>query len=102
MLISNAMARSQLLRANTNFIPYNSWIQRRKYFSEAFTEGKYLKNPQQASGNSQPPNPFTDPGGMDALMEATKKNMASIIPQTLIMGWINFFFSGFIVSKLFH
>jgi hypothetical protein len=27
-----------------------------------------------------------------------KGNMAMIVPQTLIMGWINAFFSGFVIS----
>lgn len=45
-------------------------------------------------------NPLTDPGGMDQMMNMMKGNMAMIIPQTLIMGWINTFFSGFVISEL--
>lgn len=33
-------------------------------------------------------------------MEGMKKNMMNIIPQTLIMTAINYFFEGFVVSKL--
>ncbi|RKO95023.1 DUF850-domain-containing protein, partial [Caulochytrium protostelioides] len=33
-------------------------------------------------------------------MDGLKKNMVMLIPQTLIMSWINFFFSGFVLIKL--
>lgn len=31
-------------------------------------------------------------------MGMMKGNMAMMIPQTLIMGWINAFFAGFVIS----
>jgi ER membrane protein complex subunit 3 len=37
---------------------------------------------------------------MEGTMEMMKKNMVMFIPQTLIMSWISFFFSGFVLSKL--
>lgn len=46
-----------------------------------------------------PVNPMTDPAGMDAMMGMMKGNMAMMIPQSLIMGWINAFFSGFVICK---
>lgn len=36
---------------------------------------------------------------MDGMMENMKKQMVMNIPQMVIMGWINFFFSGFLVSE---
>ena len=47
-----------------------------------------------------PPNPMTDPGAMDGMMGMMKNNMAMMIPNTLIMSWINAFFSGFVILKL--
>ncbi|KAJ3065078.1 ER membrane complex subunit 3 [Quaeritorhiza haematococci] len=43
---------------------------------------------------------MADPAGMEAMMEGMKKNFAMIIPQTVIMSWITFFFSGFVLIKL--
>ncbi|KAJ3378896.1 ER membrane complex subunit 3 [Entophlyctis sp. JEL0112] len=37
---------------------------------------------------------------MTNLMDGLKKNMMMVVPQTIIMAWINFFFSGFILIKL--
>jgi len=34
------------------------------------------------------------------MMDGMKKNMFMIIPQTLIMGWVTFFFSGFVLIRL--
>ena len=41
---------------------------------------------------------MTDPAAMEGMMGMMKGNMAMIVPQTLIMGWINAFFSGFVIS----
>jgi hypothetical protein len=64
----------------------------------AYQNGVFLKDPD-ARGKG-PVNPMTDPAGMDAMMGMMKGNMAMMIPQTLIMGWINAFFSGFVILKL--
>ena len=34
-------------------------------------------------------------------MGMMKGNMAMMIPQTLIMGWINAFFAGFVISMFY-
>lgn len=33
-------------------------------------------------------------------MDMMKKNLSMIVPQTLIFGWVNFFFSGFVAAKI--
>ncbi|KAJ3147260.1 ER membrane complex subunit 3 [Irineochytrium annulatum] len=95
---SSALMRSRLLRGDGNIeIPSSGFTNRRAFLSLAFEENQYLKNPESAGA---PANPMTDPGSMDMMMDGMKKNMAMIIPQTLIMSWITFFFSGFVLIKL--
>lgn len=36
---------------------------------------------------------------MEGMMGMMKGNMAMMIPQTLIMSWINAFFAGFVISE---
>ena len=43
---------------------------------------------------------MSDPAAMEGMMGMMKGNMAMMVPQTLIMGWINAFFSGFVVCML--
>jgi hypothetical protein len=68
---------------------------RRRFLQAAFQKGEYLKDPE--NRGAPPANPLTDPGGMDAMMNMMKSNMVMFIPQTVIMAWINFFFSGFVL-----
>ena len=63
----------------------------------AYESGAFLKEPDKKG--QAPPNPMTDPAAMDGMMGMMKGNMAMIVPQTLIMGWINAFFSGFVISR---
>lgn len=44
---------------------------------------------------------MTDPAAMEGMMGMMKGNMAMMIPQTLIMSWINAFFAGFVISQFF-
>ena len=68
---------------------------RKNYLVSAYQKGEFLKDPE---NRGQPPaNPMTDPAGMEAMMGMMKGNMMMMIPQTLIMSWINAFFSGFVI-----
>jgi len=90
-----ALTRSMLLRQNAHHIPLSAFESRKRFFQTAFQKGDYLKDP--ASRGQPAPNPLTDPGGMEQMMNMMKGNMVMFIPQTVIMGWINFFFSGFVL-----
>jgi len=43
---------------------------------------------------------MTDPAAMDGMMAGMKTQMVMMVPQMVIMGWINFFFQGFVLIKL--
>jgi hypothetical protein len=71
---------------------------RKEYLISAYQSGAFLKDPE---NRGQPPaNPMSDPAAMEGMMGMMKGNMMMMIPQTLIMSWINAFFSGFVICTL--
>ncbi|KAI7872642.1 integral membrane protein DUF106-domain-containing protein [Spinellus fusiger] len=97
---SKALLRGMRLRTSGNCIPHHAFTSRKAYLAHAFEAGKYLKNPDANKEGAAPANPMTDPDMMEGMMEGMKKQMMNMVPQMLIMGWINFFFQGFVVIKL--
>jgi hypothetical protein len=93
-----SLIRGITLRTNANVLSPSSFAVRKAYMISAFQSGAFLKDPE--SKGKPPANPMSDPAAMDGMMGMMKGNMAMIIPQTLIMGWINAFFSGFVVLRL--
>ncbi|KAJ1823560.1 hypothetical protein IWW37_000369 [Coemansia sp. RSA 2050] len=93
-----ALMRGQMLAQNNSYISAPAFVERKKYLCEAYEEGKYLKN--KAAKDQSAANLMADPKNMEVMMDGMKKQMMGIVPQTLIMGWIQFFFSGFILIKL--
>ena len=92
-----SLVRGVNLRGNANVLPPASFQARKAYMVQAYQEGKFLADPE---GRGKPrPNPMSDPAAMEGMMGMMKGNMAMMVPQTLIMGWINAFFSGFVISK---
>jgi hypothetical protein len=85
------------LRQNAGQLPLHSFISRKNTLVADYKRGAYLKDPD--SVGKPAGNPMSDPAGMDQMMNMLKGNMAMIVPQTLIMGWINAFFSGFVISE---
>lgn len=92
-----SLLRGVNLRANANVIPQVSFNARKEYLVSAFQSGTFLKDPENRGKPAA--NPMTDPAAMDGMMGMMKGQMAMIVPQTLIMGWINAFFSGFVISE---
>ncbi|TIA74421.1 hypothetical protein E3P92_01281 [Wallemia ichthyophaga] len=96
-----ALMRSAMLRKNGGVLTPTAFFKRKQFLIEAFKQGSYLKQAPPKEGEQQhPPNPLNDPEQMDSMMDGMKKQMVMFIPQTVIMGWINSFFSGFILIKL--
>jgi hypothetical protein len=71
---------------------------RKSYLVNGYKNGSFLKSGPEGRGQAAP-NPMTDPAAMDGMMNMMKGNMAMMIPQTLIMGWINAFFAGFVIRR---
>ena len=92
------LGKGVLLRANHHALSQKAFENRRETLINGYELGAFLKEPEK---KGQPPaNPLTDPNAMDGMMGMMKGNMAMIVPNTLIMSWINAFFSGYVISKL--
>jgi hypothetical protein len=94
---NRSLVRGVNLRTNANVISPSSFAARKSYMVQAYQEGKFLADPE--SRGKPRPNPMSDPAAMEGMMGMMKGNMAMMIPQSLIMGWINAFFSGFVISE---
>ncbi|KAK5018697.1 hypothetical protein LTR16_001359 [Cryomyces antarcticus] len=95
---SRSLLRGVNLRTNAHQLSPASFHARRTAMVQAFKDGAYLADPE---GRGKPrPNPMTDPAMMEGMMGMMKGNVAMMVPQSLIMGWINAFFSGFVIMKL--
>jgi hypothetical protein len=92
-----SLLRGINLRTNAHNISSSSFQARKEYLVTAYESGAFLKEP--GNKGQAAPNPMTDPAAMEGMMGMMKGNMTMMIPQTLIMGWINAFFSGFVVSE---
>lgn len=94
-----SIIRGVNLRNNASAVLTKEAFEARKnYLVAAYQNGEFLKDPE--SRGQAPANPMTDPAGMEAMMGMMKGNMMMMIPQTLIMSWINAFFSGFVICML--
>ncbi|KAI5119900.1 hypothetical protein M0805_003704 [Coniferiporia weirii] len=98
-----ALLRSQILRESSAYSPIPPTYYRAisQHLTRAFETGVYLKDgPPSAGETGAPPNPLTDPGAMDGMMAGMKTQAVMMVPQMVLMGWINFFFQGFVLIKL--
>lgn len=91
-----ALAHGANLRNNYHVLSRKAFETRRDFLIDGFESGAYLKNPQQKG--QAPANPLSDPNAMEGMMGMMKNNMAMIVPNTLIMSWVNAFFSGYVIS----
>jgi predicted lipid-binding transport protein (Tim44 family) len=94
-----AIMRGINLRNNASAVLSPAAFEARKsYLVNGYKNGAFLKSGPEGRGQAAP-NPMTDPAAMEGMMGMMKGNMAMMIPQTLIMGWINAFFAGFVIRK---
>jgi ER membrane protein complex subunit 3 len=84
------------VRSNFHVLSRRAFNTRRDALTTAYESGAYLKEPDRRG--QAPPNPISDPSSMEGMMGMMKNQMAMIIPNSLIMSWINAFFSGYVIS----
>jgi len=94
---SRSLLLSINLRTNASVLPRSSFSARKAYLVAAYNDGKFLADPE-ARGKPKA-NPMGSPEMMEGMMGMMKGNVAMMVPQTLIMGWINAFFAGFVLCK---
>ncbi|CAB88233.1 hypothetical protein POMI540_0453 [Schizosaccharomyces pombe] len=92
------LQRAYALRACSNSLLPESIEARKCFLIESLKSGKYLKPVDPNAPKAA--NPLMDDKTLEGLMESMKGNMLMVVPQTIIMTWINEFFSGFILLKL--
>lgn len=85
MTSRRALARGIILRTNGSYLPPSSFVALKSHLSSAYSSGIYLKSPPPPEGEPAPPapNPLTDPGGMDGMMDMMKKQAVSFLPQVV-------------------
>lgn len=94
-----SLMRGVNLRNNASAaLTESSFETRKAYLASAFKNGQFLKDGPENRGKGQP-NPMSDPAAMEGMMGAMKGNMMMMIPQTLIMSWINAFFAGYVICR---
>merc|ERR1711907_445782 len=85
------LKRAQILRTNYKYIPAASFARRRHDVIKNYLSQAKKKNPMDAMAQMQ------DPNMMQNMM---KQNMVMIVPQMAMMGWVSYFFAGFVVGKI--
>ncbi|WWC91254.1 uncharacterized protein L201_006197 [Kwoniella dendrophila CBS 6074] len=96
-----ALGRAVLLRNSAPLSPLHP-AQYRSFstsFASALASGEYLKPVVKKADDEGPANPF-DNGQMDNMMDGMKKQGVMMVPNMVIMQYINVFFSGFVLMRL--
>ena len=97
----NIMRRASALRLNYPVLPPASVAARKAFLARVLSDGSYL-DPQAkrvTSPDEMPESPVND-AMMENLMDQAKRSLLMMVPQTVIMGWVNFFFTGFVLIRL--
>lgn len=92
------MLRATNFKFNNNLLTPQEFETRQQYFIDTLNTDEFYAKKVQA--DVDPMAALTDPSTNEALMNMVKGNIMNYIPQTIIMGWVNYFFAGFVVMKL--
>jgi len=89
---NNQLLRARRLRANSVYIPASAFAARKHYFVGSDTA--ILKQKMEA------PNPMSMMQDPNQMMNMMQGNFAMMVPQMVMMGIVNYFFSGFVLGKI--
>ena len=90
---SNGLLKCRMLRS-TKILPAAKYLQRKQEIIKRIELKDYLQVKQ------PPEQQQMQPQQMEQAMEMMKKNLFMFVPQTIIMSWVSFFFSGFVLTRL--
>eukprot|EP00128_Syssomonas_multiformis_P009959 Colp12_sorted_trinity150504_noHs@7210 len=88
---NQVLLSSRLWRANNGFVPKAAFLKRKGFFND--TDAGVLKPKDRPAA----PNPMADPTMM---VEMMKGNLSMVASQVIIGGWVNYFFTGFVTTKV--
>jgi len=95
---SQTLLRTKRLIVNGHKLPPSAFEARRQLFADKDKGILAIKGDPTAAAAANPMGSMmSDPTQMMGMM---KNNMAMIVPQMLLMGWVSYFFSGFVAVKL--
>jgi hypothetical protein len=89
---NNQLMRARRLRANAAYIPHSSFTARKHYFCD--------KSSGVLAQKFDAPNPMAAMQDPSVMMNMMQGNMAHMVPQMVMMGIVNYFFSGFVLGKI--
>jgi len=89
---NNQLMRARRLRANAQYIPQSAFLARKKFFCQK-DDGILMQK-------MDAPNPMSMMQDPNVMMNMMQGNFAMMVPQMLMMGIVNYFFSGFVLGKI--
>lgn len=96
LLKAQPLIRSKQLRATGGFVSSEAFQRRKAELLENSLVPEQVE--EKKDGGDEIPAP--DMEQLNSTMNMMKGNMAGFIPQMLSMGWVSYFFSGFVVIKM--
>ena len=90
------LKRSKKFRENARFLTPEAFQKRKDFF---LNEGLALTVVEETTGGTDEI-PAPKPEDLAGMTNMMKSNMANILPNMLSIGWVSYFFSGFVLVKL--
>ncbi|ODV82079.1 uncharacterized protein CANTADRAFT_4119 [Suhomyces tanzawaensis NRRL Y-17324] len=92
------LKRAQSFTQNSGVLNAREIRDRQQFLIEKLNSSDFYA--KEGEEELDPLSAFADPANNEAMMNMAKGNMMNYIPQTVIMGWVNYFFAGFVIMKL--